>query len=367
MAQSSVRRTMDRRGFGLVELLIATAIGLIVLAVLLQFAASAHTLTAVQGETADLNQRLRVAVETMRHDLTLAGAGPTRGPSRGPLNATFPAIVPARAGDTRSDPEFAFHSDRISVLYVRDDAPQTRVMSSMATAGSPVAFDGNAPGCRPGSACDFAVGTDVLIYEASGIGGAHEVFTIGAVDAASNLLTPAATLSWPYSARARLAGVVRRTYYLDAPGKRLMVYDGRRSDLPLVDHVVDLRFAYYGDPRPDSVAPPEAGTTNCAYAGSPPTSLLAFLGGSGPKPMDASVLSDGPPCGQPPFRFDADLLRIRRVSFTIRLEAESAQFRARGTTFLSPGVSRASARSVADLQTTVDVAPRNLASPVVMP
>ncbi|MFL6280511.1 MAG: PilW family protein [Vicinamibacterales bacterium] len=366
IARSSLSRTVDRSGFGLVELLIAMAIGLVVLAVLLQFAVSVHILTGGQGETADLHQRLRVAVETMRHDLTLAGAGPARGPWRGPLNATFPPIVPARTGDIRPDPEFEFHSDRISLLYVRDDAPQTRVMSGMVSAGSPVAIDGTAPGCRPAAACDFTAGMDVLIYEASGVGGAHEIFTVGAVDGARNLLTPSVPLSRPYSAGARVAGVVRRTYYLDAPGKRLMIYDGRRSDLPLVDHVVDLRFAYYGDPRPDSVAPPEAGTTNCAYAGAPPTSLLASLGGSGPKPMDGSVLSDGPSCGQPPFRFDADLLRIRRVSFTIRLEAESAEFRARGPTAMSPGVSRMSARTVADLQTTVDVAPPNLAAPVVM-
>ncbi len=360
------RRTVDRRGFGLIELLIATAIGLVVIGVLLQFAVSAHTLTGVQGEIADLDQRLRVAVETMRHDLTLAGAGPTRGPSRGPLNATFAAIVPARTGALRPDPELAFHSDRISVLYVPEGAPQGRLMSDMAATGSPVAIDGNAPGCRPTAACDFTAGTDVVIYEAFGVGGAHEVFTISAVDGARNLLTPSVALSRPYSAGARVAGVVRRTYYLDAAGKRLMIYDGNRSDLPLVDHVVDLRFAYYGDPRPDSVAPPETGTTNCAYAGSPPISLLASLGGSAPQPMDASVLSDGPSCGQPPFRFDADLLRIRRVSFTIRLEAESAEFRARGSTFTSPGAARASARSVADLQITVDVAPPNLAAPVVL-
>jgi type II secretory pathway pseudopilin PulG len=366
IARSLRRRSTDRSGFGLIELLIATAIGLGVLAVLLNLAVSAHTLTAVQGESADLHQRLRVAVESMRHDLMLAGAGPTRGPSRGPLNATFPSILPSRAGASGSDPELAFRSDRISVLYVPDDAPQTRVVSDMGAAGSPVAIDSNAPGCRPFSACDFAVGGDVLIYDPFAVGGAHEVFTIRAVDAPNNLLTPSSALSRPYSARARVVGVVRRTYYLDAPGKRLMIYDGGRSDLPLVDHVVDLRFAYYGDPRPESVAPPAAGTTNCAYAGSPPISLLANLGGDGPKQMDGSVLSDGPSCGEPPFRFDADLLRIRRVSLTIRLEAESAEFRGRGAMFMSPGVSRTAARSVADLQATFEVAPPNLVPRMVM-
>jgi hypothetical protein len=145
-----------------------------------------------------------------------------------------------------------------------------------------------------------------------------------------------------------------------------MMYDGARSDLPLVDHVVDLQFAYYGDPRPDSVPSPESGTSNCAYAGLPPVSILTNLGGDGPKLMDASLLTDGPSCGQPPFQFDADLLRIRRVSFTVRVEAESSEFRGRGTGFRSPGVSRASAKAVPDLQITVDVAPRSMSRRVVI-
>jgi hypothetical protein len=146
------------------------------------------------------------------------------------------------------------------------------------------------------------------------------------------------------------------------------VYDGMRSDVPLVDHVVDLQFSYFGDPRPDSVPPPQAGESNCAYAGSPPAPILTNLGGDAPKLMDAALLTDGPACGQSPFQFDADLLRIRRVSVAVRVEAESGEFRGgRGPMFFSPGVSRASARTVPDLQVTIDVAPRSMARRLVMP
>lgn len=355
---------IDQRGQGLIELLVATAIGLLVLGALLQFAVSAHTLTSVEGERADLQQRLRVAIEMIRHDLMLAGAGPSRGPLRGPLNAIFPAVMPARVGVSGADPELSFHSDRISILYVPSDAPQTRLISPMPSAASAIAIDGLAPGCRVTSACGFAPGIDVLIYEAPAVGGAHEVFSLSGVDVSRNLLTPVAPLSHAYSSQARVAVVVRRTYYLDVIGKRLMMYDGGRSDVPLVDHVVDLRFVYYGDPRGESVPPPEIGSSNCAYAGSPPVSVLASLGGEGPKMMAAGMLTDGPVCGEPPYTFDADLLRIRRVSCTIRLEAESAEFRAQGNQFVSPGTSRASVKSIGDLQTTIDVAPRNMAAAV---
>jgi hypothetical protein len=139
-----------------------------------------------------------------------------------------------------------------------------------------------------------------------------------------------------------------------------MMYDGVRSDVPLVDHVVALRFEYYADPRPDAVAAPASGESNCAYGGSPPVSILANLGGSAPKPLTAALLTDGPVCGQSPYRFDADLLRIRRVSVTIRIEAESAEFRAGGPAFASPGIARGGARMLPDLETTVDVTPRNM-------
>ncbi|MBW8896282.1 MAG: prepilin-type N-terminal cleavage/methylation domain-containing protein, partial [Acidobacteria bacterium] len=166
------QKMIDQRGQGLIELLVATAIGLLVLGALLQFAVSAHTLTSVEGERADLQQRLRVALEMIRHDLMLAGAGPSRGPSRGPLNAIFPAVMPARVGVSGADPELSFHSDRISILYVPADAPQTRLISPMRSGASAVAIDGLAPGCRVMSACGFAPGMDVLIYEAPGVGGA---------------------------------------------------------------------------------------------------------------------------------------------------------------------------------------------------
>ena len=78
-------------------MLMATAISGILLGVLLQFAVLAHTSAGVQGETADLQQRLRVAVETIRHDIILAEAGRRAG-STVVRSQDFPPIVPARIG-----------------------------------------------------------------------------------------------------------------------------------------------------------------------------------------------------------------------------------------------------------------------------
>ena len=354
------RRSSDPRGYGLVELLIATAIGCLLLGVLLRFAVSAHTASGVQSETADVQQRLRVALEAMRHDIMLAGAGPSRGADRGPLANTFPPVLPARTGITAPDPELSFQPDRISVIYVPNDGPQAKLAADMPTPASPIAVDGTGPGCRPSSGCGFAPGMDAVIYEPSGAGGAHEVFAVQSVDTAASTLLPAASLSRGYSARARVAAVVHRVYYLDTAGKRLMRYDGVRSDVPLVDHVVGLRFTYFADPHPDAVVPPVPGASTCAYSGSPPIPLLANLGGTAPKVLTAALLTDGPICGQSPYRFDADLLRIRRISATVRVESESAEFRGTGGPFATSGISRSSARAVPDLETTIDITPRNM-------
>jgi hypothetical protein len=349
------------RGYALLEVLIAAAIGGALLGVLFQFAVSMQTTVTVQGNMADVQQRLRVAVESIRHDLLAAGSGPSRGPAAGPLARVFPPVVPARLGLVAADPELSSYEDRITILYVPDTRAETMITAAMVDAASPIAIDVGAPGCPAGRACDFAVGEHAVVFEPSGPGGAHEVFTVAAVDTAGGTLTPAAPLSRAYAAGARVAAIVQRVYHLDRAGKRLMVYDGMRSDVPLVDHVVDLRFSYLADPRADAVAPPTSGGAGCAYAGSPAVSLLDNLGGSAPKPLTDWQLTDGPVCGDAPNRFDADLLRIRRIAVAIRLEAESPELRGVGPAFVRPGFSRTGSKYVPDLQATIDVAPRNMA------
>ncbi len=353
-------RLQSSRGYALLEILIAAAIASALLGVLFQFAVSAQAVVGAQGEAADVQQRLRVALENLRHDLMLAGAGVSRGPARGPLVNVFPPIVPARLGATGADPELSFHDDRITIVYVPDARAQSVLAAAMAGAGSPLSIDGSAPGCAPATACSFAPGDDVLVFEPAGAGGAHERFVVAAVDTARGLLTPAQPLSRPYARGSAVVVLVQRTYHLDRIGKRLMTYDGVRTDLPLVDHVVDLHFAYYGDPRAEAVPAPSSGASSCAFAGSPPLSVLATLGGTVPKRLSASQLTDGPICGVAVDRFDLDLLRIRRIVVTIRVEAESASVRGTGPAFATAGFSRAGVKQVPDLQATIDVAPRNM-------
>ncbi len=344
------------RGFALVEVLVSAAIACAVLGVILQFAVAAQSAVRTQADVADLQQRLRVAAEAIRHDLLLAGAGPSHGAWRAPLADVFAPIVPARTGAVGADAELSYHADRISIMYVPDTRSQTALLAGMPSLGAPLVL----AGC-PADTCGFAAGDRALIFEPFNAGGAHEVFTVSSVDPTGTMLSAAAPLTRAYSAGSPVVGVIQRVYYLDRPGKRIMMYDADRSDLPLVDHVVDLRFTYYGDPGSRASEPPPDGVASCAYAsGSPPVPLLEDLGGRALKVLPAARLTDGPVCGQPPYTFDADLLRVRRIGVAIRLEAESAEFRGRGPAFLTPGSSADANRVIPDVFVAFDVVPRNM-------
>ncbi len=315
------------RGSMLLELVIGAAVTCAVSAVLFQLATAAQAALAAQGNAADQQQRLRVAVEALRRDLLMAGAGPSRGAGRGPLIRVFPPVLPARIGVTNADPELTVRSDRISIVYVPETHAQTLLLSGMAAAASPLAIDAAAAACLPASACGFAAGDRALIYDPPVEGAAHEMFSVAAVDTARGLLTPSAPLSRPYAAGARVSTVVVRTYYLDAINKRLMAYDGDRSDVPFIDRLVDLQVGYLVDPRPDALL----------------TLPLADLGGRVPKLLTDAQLGDGPFAGDAPNRFDADLLRVRRIRITLRVQSESP------------------AGLGSDLEATHDVAPPNMA------
>jgi type II secretory pathway pseudopilin PulG len=350
--------TIDRgrqAGYVLVEMLISAAIAGVLVGVLVQFAIAAQGAVTVQADVADLQQRLRVATEALRHDLLAAGAGPSSG---APLIDVFAPILPARTGRSGADPELSFHADRISITYVPDTRSQTALRAGMGGPGAPLAIAADAPGCPADDICGFTRGDRALVFSAE----AHDVFTVSATEPSGATVSPAAALSHAYQAGSRVVGIVQRTYYFDRPGRRLMLYDGDRSDLPLVDHVVDLRFTYYVDPAAASVRPPPAGGSSCAYApGTPPIPLLDELAGTAPTLAPRSRLTDGPVCGQAPHRFDADLLRVRRIAVTIRLETESAALRGSGPAFVTRGTSTGGTKYVPDMQVTFEVAPRNMA------
>lgn len=155
-----------------------------------------------QAEVADMEQRMRVAVDTLTRDLVMASA-----------------VLPYRAGPVNPDPPGSVFDDRITVVLT---TPLDPIPSS-------------------------------------------------------------------------------RTYYLRSADATLMQYDGDRTDLPVVDHVVKLAFEHLGSPR------------------------------------------------------------TRHVRVTLRVEAAAALLRGpAGPVFTRAGTSTTAERYVPDREIQFDVAPRNL-------
>src|SRR5262245_20633378 len=91
-------------GFSLVELLIAMGITVLVCGATVSFIRPAQEAFQVQPERADLQQRVRVGVETLQRDLLMAGAGAYAAGDVGPLNRAVAPVMPYRAFDDIPDP-----------------------------------------------------------------------------------------------------------------------------------------------------------------------------------------------------------------------------------------------------------------------
>ena len=350
------------RGFSFVEVLIALTILLTAMATLLQLAASGQRLARSHGEATDLHQRVRVAAEKLQKDLALAGVGALRGALSGGLTAYIAPLLPARTGARAPDARLKAFTDRVSVVYVADAAWPSRLSLDMATASDAVPVSDAAPGCPAAGLCGFTEGTRALIVDTRGVGAGYDLFTVTGIAGALAHSAPNPPLHRAYEAGSSIVvPVVQRVYYFDRANRRLMLYDGHQSDMPLIDNVVDVRFAYFADPSPTSVARPDDGTSNCVYdAGSPPVSRLEDLGGAGLHQLTAAQMTDGPVCGAGPNLFDGDLLRIRLVRVTLRLEAAADDVRGAGALFVRPGRSSSGYSLVPDHEVTFDVAPRNM-------
>ena len=134
-----------------------------------------------------------------------------------------------------------------------------------------------------------------------------------------------------------------RTYYLKSDARanvfELMQFDGRLTDLPVIEHVVGLTFDYFADPEPDSPA-------------------LALIR------LDPAILTDGPWLKDASGRFfDRDVLHIRRVHVRLRLESADPSLRGpAGALFVHSGFSKAAGRFVPDEEIEMHVAPRSVGS-----
>jgi hypothetical protein len=352
-------------GYSIIELLVSTAIMITVTGAIFSLMNPAQGNAQAQPEVADMQQRMRVGNETLFREVMMAGAGTYQGPVTGSLINFFAPVLPRRVGDVNPDPVIgagSFTTDRITLAYVPNTYSQTTISNAMPPQSSEIKVNPQ-PNCPvdAGDLCGFKAGMKVIIFDTAGH---SDTFTITKVqDSAGHLQHRGSDLNYKYDTGASITQIISYTYYLDRTTNQLMRYDGVTTDEPLVDNVVDLRFDYYGDPNPPKLPKPMAGEANCLYdaAGnyvSPP--VLAATEGS-LAALTAATLTDGPFCGSGDSQFDVDLLRIRKVRVTMRVQAATPTLRGTDTgLFMNPGTAQGGDRYVPDYRLSFDISPRNL-------
>jgi hypothetical protein len=234
----------------------------------------------------------------------------------------------------------------------------------------------------------------VVIFDETG---AYDPFTVTQVqEDALHLQHRDDNFSKAYDLGAVISQVMQHTYYLNTNVAtntyQLMHYDGYMRDEALVDDVVALTFNYYGEPqRPELLSlttrpyttygpkPPALGVDNAGDPWGPGENCLFMVdgltgrhtsripdlapGSIGLVQITPAMLQDGPWCPGPAAanRFDADMLRVRRVGVSMRVQVASADLRGPASVlFTRGGTSKASQRLVPDQEISFDVTPRNL-------
>jgi prepilin-type N-terminal cleavage/methylation domain-containing protein len=394
---------MRQHGFSIVEMIVAIALMVTIAGVAIALVDPARARFVTQLESTDMQQRLRVAAGVLYKDLVMAGAGAYQSGNRGPLSRYFAAVLPYRQGTNHDDPAGTFKTDTITVMYVPSTAAQTTLATSGPRTISADIGVNNVPGCPADDpACGFKNGMAALFYDAAGD---YDTFTV--TDVQSNLLhveRGGRTLTYgdyqpDTTTVVQLASIV---YSLKSDSStdtyQLISREGGTmgADVPVVDHVVALRFVYYGDPQPplliksldDPVGPwttygpppptllqqtPTGGYPpgeNCIFTVDsisglqvPRLPILASERDNALVHLTGAQLTDGPWCPDAASanRWDADLLRVRGIGVTIRVESANAALRGPASAlFAHGGTSKSGNKWLPDLEVTFHVTPRNL-------
>lgn len=382
-----------RAGFTLAELVVATAITLLLAGALLSMLGPGSMAFRTQPALVEMQQRLRFAADVLSSRAMTAGSAPGGGLSGDPLGLLTACLLPYRIGHRRPDPPGSWAASTLTlvsgkaggaVAFLRDRLPAGVLTAQIDASRCPPALPG----------CGLAVGTNLLLLPG---GGQADLYRVGAVAGSTlTLLGASGTAPRSYPAGTPLAAVEIDVFYLrqgaGEDGWQLMRYDGWESDLPLLDHVVRFEVTCFGEARPprfhEGAAAGESGSTygpppppagvdvpedswgageNCVFArdGGSVVSRLTALGDNqlALVALDRSVLTDGPWCPDAlaAGRFDADLFRVRRIRLALSVEAASSGSRGRDTAvFARPGHAASPHALAPDRHLTFDIVPRSL-------
>ena len=267
---TSTARLRSEAGFTLFEMLVSTGLIVLITGSVFSLLNPSYGTFQAQPEVSDMQQRLRVAADTVQKDLVMAGAGTYSGFMVGTLDNYFAPILPHRVGTISPDPAGSFRANplcpttcasAITIMYVPNTNSQTTIRTDMPTPSAELKVH-QQPGCGEDDRdlCGFNDGDRVLIFDPTG---AYDIFTItNTQDNALHLQHRDDKFTQKYYAGAWITRVESHTYYLnEVPATntyQLRHYDGYQTDLPVADNVVDFRVEFFGDPLPPQIVRPVA-------------------------------------------------------------------------------------------------------------
>jgi hypothetical protein len=379
---------MRTAGFSLTETVVAMALTLTIAAGVFSLLQPAIGVFAAEPAVAELQQRQRVAADALGRDLSSAGAGPFLGDRTGSLIRFFAPVLPYRLAPIAHDPAGTARTDIATIISVPATAAQTTLAADLLPGVLTVQADPE-PWCPAGQRlCGFAAGMMVAIFDSAG---SVDLFSVSAViDGAGQIVLNARAAYSPvaYRTGSTIVEVRVDVYSLKSSAAsqtfQLMHSDGS-ADVPAVDHVVGLTFEYDGEAQPPAIvgeessygqAPPPVGQQTSAYpagencffqrdpiSGAPVPRLAALAPGTGLVRLSSAQFVDGPWCPDVANanRWDADLIRIRRIWVTLRVEASTSALRGpAGVLFANGGSSPGANRWVPDREIRFPISPRNL-------
>lgn len=305
------------RGYTVLELLVAAAVLLGVLASVSTLLYDGLADAPVLEEAADLHQRGRVAFDALAADIRAAGAGGRAGP----LTAAVAAVLPRSPGA----PATSVQPGVITVRYAVPAGASSILLTDLVPGVSLVEIDLSAGCPETSAACGFVTGTRAMVFDAAGHWDLLSVEAIGA--GALSVTDVRGPRTVTYHAGTWIVEAAEVAYAFDAAARTLRRTEGSAS-FPLVDHVAALRFELLDE------------TLN---------------------PFAAATLVDGPFRGTGSNAFDLDLLRVRQVRAILRLETSLDRLRGSDPRlFARPGTATG-IRTLPDVVMTVDAGLRNAA------
>lgn len=215
-------------GFSLVELLIAMALMVTFGGALLSLILAGQSIARMQPEAADLQQRARIALQTLGAELALAGAGMDMGPQPGALAQYFPPIAPSADGG-------------VTIWYISGREAQTTLAGALAPGGTdaPIEAAPHCPASDPG--CAFTAGSTAIVFDGRGC---RDLVRIDAVTATS-LQVRAGSRACDYAAGAAIAQGEVRTYRVDTGTRQLLRRDEATGlNVPVLDNVAAMTVEY---------------------------------------------------------------------------------------------------------------------------